>query len=198
MRSDTVFIPVVEVGGQYNHLIYRILTELGADSELIGLETSAKKLEDMGADGLVMGGGPQRIDKALNEFSTLGKAIKDSPIPMLGICVTHQLIAFVYGGDAGEAKNPEYGEVEVIVDKEDDILKSLSPKFIALQTHNDEVLKMPPKFELLAHSDHCKIQAMRHKLLPRYGVQFHPETVHTKGGPVIFENFIAVCERFKK
>ena len=191
-------IPVVEVGGQYNHLIYRILTELGVDSEIIGLDTTVEKLNKMGADGLVMGGGPQRIDKELNEFATLGKTIKDSPIPMLGICVTHQLMAFVYGGKAGAAKNPEYGEVEVIVDNEDDLLKGMAPKFSALQTHNDEVIKLPPKFEILAHSEHCKIQVMKHESLPRFGVQFHPETVRANTDYIIFQNFIRICKEFEK
>ena len=193
-----MMIPVVEVGGQYNHLIHRILTELGAESEIIGLDTTLEKLEKMNASGLVMGGGPQRIDKELGAFATLGKTMKDSPIPMLGICVTHQLMAFVYGGKAGAAKNPEYGEVEVIVDKEDDILAGLGQKFTALQTHNDEVVKLPPKFEILAHSEHCKIQAMRHKLLPRFGLQFHPETVRSSTDPRIFENFIRICKEFEK
>ena len=193
-----MLIPVVEVGGQYNHLIYRILTELGADSEIIGLDKTLEEFEKMNTDGLLMGGGPQRIDKELKAFSNLAKIMKESPIPILGLCVTHQLMAFIYGGAAGAAKNPEYGEVEVIVDKEDDILKGLGPKFTALQTHNDEVTKLPPKFEILAHSEHCKVQAMRHKLLPRFGLQFHPETVRAATDYRIFENFIAVCEEFRK
>ncbi len=193
-----LLIPVIEVGGQYNHLIYRILTELGAESEIMPIETGTEKLEKMGADGLLMGGGPQRIDKELGAFANLGKAIKESPIPMMGLCVTHQLMAFVYGGKAGAAKNPEYGEVEVIVDDEDDILKGMGPKFTALQTHNDEVIKLPPKFEILAHSEHCKIQVMRHKLLPRFGVQFHPETVRSSTDYTIFQNFIRICGEFKR
>jgi GMP synthase (glutamine-hydrolysing) len=191
--SKRMVVPVVEVGGQYNHLIHRILTELGAESEIIGLDTTVEKLEKMGARGLVMGGGPQRIDKELGAFSTLGKTMRDSPIPMLGICVTHQLMAFVYGGEAGEAQNPEYGEVEVTVEKEDEILQGLSPTFTALQTHNDEVTKLPREFEILAHSEHCRIQAMRHLRLPRFGVQFHPETVRSSTDYRIFENFLRVC-----
>ncbi|MFH1448563.1 MAG: gamma-glutamyl-gamma-aminobutyrate hydrolase family protein [Candidatus Micrarchaeota archaeon] len=190
-----MMIPVVDVGGQYNHLIYRIITELGAESEILGLDTTIEKLEGIGAHGLVMGGGPQRIDKELGEFSILGKTIAESPIPMLGICVTHQLIAFVYGGRAVAAKNPEYGEVEVIVDNEDEILAGLSPKFTALQTHNDEVVELPPDFEALAHSEHCRIQAMRHVSLPKFGVQFHPETVRKESDYKIFENFLRICKK---
>ncbi len=188
-------VPVVDVGGQYNHLIFRIITELGSESEILSLDTTKEHLDNLGADGLVMGGGPHRIDKELDAFATLGKTIKDSPIPMLGICVTHQLIAFVYGGKAGAAVNPEYGEVEVTVVHEDEILAGLAPKFNALQTHNDEVVELPPDFEILAHSEHCKIQAMKHKTLPRFGVQFHPETVRKESDYKIFQNFLSICKK---
>jgi len=126
-----MIIPVVDVGGQYNHLITRALTELGVNSKLILMSTTKKDLEEMKADGLVMGGGPQRIGFEVEKLGNLSKVIKEAKIPMLGLCVTHQLIAIVFGGKAGQAKHPEYGPVRVYVDNKDEILKDFNDSFLA-------------------------------------------------------------------
>ncbi|MEW6329132.1 MAG: GMP synthase subunit A [Candidatus Micrarchaeota archaeon] len=190
-----MFIPVIDVGGQYNHLIYRALVEEGVDSELVGMEITLADLEKKGADGLAMGGGPQRIGCEMEKLGNLPDVIKRAKFPLLGICVTHQLIARVFGGEAGPAKEPEYGVVEVRVDDEDEILKGLAPSFNALQTHNDEVTVMPKDFRALAHSRNCRVQAMRHAREPVFGVQFHPESSHTEKGALVFRNFIEICRK---
>ena len=148
----------------------------------------------MGADALVMGGGPQRIASELEKFDNLSRIIKEVKIPVLGICVTHQLIAIIFGGEAGPAKNPEYGPVRVYVDERDDILNGFGDGFIAWETHNDEVSKLPNHFKILAHSDRCKVQVMRHLDRPIFGVQFHPEVIHTENGQLIFKNFLETCK----
>jgi GMP synthase (glutamine-hydrolysing) len=189
-----MLIPVVNVKGQYNHLIVRSLNELGVKSELISMYVNIEELEKYGADGLVMGGGPQRIGSESKKFENLSNIIKQAKIPILGICVTHQLLAIVFGGKAGPARFPEYGPFEIFVDDEDIILKGFGRSFIAWETHNDEVLKLPENFKVLAHSEKCKIQAMRHIVKPIFGVQFHPEVVHTQNGSLIFKNFIEICK----
>ena len=188
-----MIIPVVDVTGQYNHLIVRSLQELGVKSELVTLSVTEKELNDMGASGLVMGGGPQRIGSEMEKLDNLSNLIKNLNIPMLGICVTHQLIADVFGGKAGPAKFPEYGPVKIFVDEEDQILKGFRKSFTAWETHNDEVLVLPENFKNLAHSEKCKVQVMRHVKLPIFGTQFHPEVVHTENGKIIFKNFIEIC-----
>jgi GMP synthase (glutamine-hydrolysing) len=69
---------------------------------------------------------------------------------------------------------------------------------VAWESHNDEVLEMPPDFVSLAHSDNCTVQAMRHKTKPLFGVQFHPEIEHTDNGYEIFQAFVDVCQAQKK
>ncbi|MCX6777634.1 MAG: gamma-glutamyl-gamma-aminobutyrate hydrolase family protein [Candidatus Micrarchaeota archaeon] len=128
-------------------------------------------------------------------FAGVMEIMREVTIPQLTICATHQLLAIVHGGTAGPAGQPEYGMGEVFVEDEDEILKGLRPKFTALLTHNDEVKKMPKDFVKFAHSEHCKVQAMKHKKYPLYGVQFHPETVHTQGSALIFENFKRICRK---
>ena len=190
-----MFIPVINVTGQYNHLITRVLTDLGVKSELVPMGITKDELEKMNIDGFVMGGGPQRIERDWRKLGNTLNLIKEMNVPMMGFCLTHQLIAIVFGGKAGPAKYPEYGPVEIIVDEEDDILKSCGNKFRAWEAHNDEIKELPKDFKTLAHSEKCKIQVMRHISKPIFGTQFHPEVVHTEKGSQIFKNFIRICKR---
>jgi len=187
-------IPVVDVRGQYNHLIARALIDVDLETRLIPISITKEKLDQMNAKGLVMGGGPQRIGSEVTKFDKLSDVIREIEIPILGICVTHQLIAFVFGGKAGPAKSPEYGPVRVYVDEKDGIFKNFEDSFTAWETHNDEVLELPKDFKILAHSDKCKVQAMKHINRPIFGVQFHPEVVHTERGHLIFKNFVEICK----
>lgn len=193
----TLVVPVVNVRGQYNHLIARMFQELGAKSELIPMETTIEDLQRMKADALAAGGGPQRIREAL-KAGTLGNLpvlFKQVTIPLLCICVTHQLLAEIYGGESGAASAPEFGPIEVTVDREDQILSGMGPTFIAWGSHNDEVTKLPPSFVRLAHSENCKVQAMKHENKEVYGLQFHPEVSHTVNGRLVFRNFLDIMKR---
>ncbi len=188
-------MPVIAVGGQYNHLIMRVLTELGAKSKLLPATTTLEEFEGMGINGLAMGGGPQRVHEAVEkgQFATLSNVLNHINVPILGICVTHQLMAVAYGGEAGPAIKPEYGPTTVLVDNEDSILKGMGYSFTAWSSHNDEVRKLPPHFMSLAHSEFCKVEAMKHESKPIFGVQFHPEVVHTQNGRLIFKNLLEAC-----
>lgn len=187
-------IPVVYVKGQYNHLIARRLQELGVDSQLTPPSTPLSKLEAMGADALVMGGGPQSVrslEGLTQELKDASNLMQQTKLPMLCICVTHQLMATTFGGKTSLARKPEFGPVEVKVTDEDTILHGLQPSFMAWESHNDEVVAVPPGFKALASSDNCAVQAMRHETNPVFGVQFHPEVYHTPKGVDVFKNFLA-------
>ena len=188
-------IPVVYVKGQYNHLIARRLQELGVDSHLMPPSTPLEKFEEMGADGLVMGGGPQSVralDSLSDELRDASNLMTKIKLPMLCICVTHQLMATTFGGKTNLAKKPEFGPIEVSVSDEDTILEGLKPSFTAWESHNDEVVSAPPGFRVLASSDNCTVQAMRHEKMDVFGVQFHPEVYHTPKGVDVFKNFLKV------
>ena len=187
-------IPVVYVKGQYNHLIARRLQELVVESRLMPPSTPLSKLEAMGADALVMGGGPQSVrslDQLTPELKDASNLMRETKLPMLCICVTHQLMATTFGGKTNLAKAPEYGPVEVTVKDEDTILEGLKPSFLAWESHNDEVVAVPPGFKPLASSPNCAVQAMRHESRNVFGVQFHPEVYHTPKGVDVFKNFLA-------
>jgi GMP synthase (glutamine-hydrolysing) len=188
-------IPVVYVKGQYNHLIARRLQELGVESQLVPPSTPLEKFEAMGADAIIMGGGPQSVrslDALTGELREASNLMTKIKLPMLCICVTHQLMATTFGGTTNIAKKPEFGPVEVSVSDEDTILEGLKPSFTAWESHNDEIVAAPPGFKVLASSDNCTVQAMRHEKRDVFGVQFHPEVYHTPKGVDIFKNFLSV------
>src|SRR5881409_1014460 len=146
-------VPVVFVKGQYNHLIYRTLQDLGVESRLLPASTTTSELEKMGADGLVMGGGPQRVRNMTDltgELSNAAGLISKLKVPLLCICVTHQLLASAYGGETASAKIPEFGPVEVSVVDEGTILQEFISSIIAWESHNDEIVRAPKDFQVLA------------------------------------------------
>lgn len=193
-----MIVPVVYVKGQYNHLIARTLQDLGVESKLLPSTTTVEQLHAMGADGLVMGGGPQRVRTLADlseELASAARLIKNVDLPLLCICVTHQLLATAYGGQTNVAKKPEFGPVEVSVVEEGRILGGLKPSFTAWESHNDEVVQAPPAFRVLARSENCKVQAMAHEKLSVFGVQFHPEVSHTSRGAEVFRNFLQAVSK---
>ncbi len=191
-------LPVVYVKGQYNHLIARTLRDLGVESKLLPSSTTVEELERLGADGLVMGGGPQRvrsIEDLTGELRDAATLISKLKLPLLCICVTHQLLATAYGGKTDAAEKPEFGPVEVSVIQDGGILEGMKPSFTAWESHNDEVVTLPEGFQVLARSENCAIQAMRHVDRDVYGVQFHPEVYHTTRGVEVFRNFLKAVRK---
>lgn len=180
--------------GQYNHLISRTLTYLGVDAPLIPNSVSVEEIRRMNPDGIVIGGGPS-LERAGNSPKIVEEMHEE--VPILGICLGHQLIAKVFGGEVRRGRAGEYSEVEIVVDDPDLLFRNLPRRFKAWASHMDEVSRLPDGFEILAHSEVCEIEAMKHKEYPLFGVQFHPEVHHTPLGPDIFRNFMKVCEEWR-
>src|SRR5581483_2560836 len=94
-------------------------------------------------------------------------------------------------------KVPEFGKMEMILDDPTGgrILAGLPERSIVWESHNDEVVEVPKGFRVTAHSASCPVQAIEHEVLPRFGLQFHPEVEHTQHGERIFRNFIQACRK---
>ena len=187
-----MYIPVVFMGGQYNHLIVRALKELGVSSKLILPSTP---LEELHVDGLVMGGGPRSVNDGLEQFGKAPEIIEKCTFPLLGICLSHQLIGKIMGGEVAKGKKPEYGKTLIRVIEPDDILLGIDGEFVAWASHNDEVRRNFGSFSILADSEHCEVEALKVYDRPIYGVQFHLEVMHTPKGKDILNNFITVCKK---
>ena len=185
-------ILVVINHGQYNHRIYRALHYLKIPSELVSNSLSPQQIKEKDPLGIILGGGP-----TLERIGNCDKYIKDLDYPVLGICLGHQLIAKVYGGEVKAAGVESYAKIEIKIEDEDDIFKGLGENMSVWASHKDEVSKLPPDFKRLASSSICDIEAMAHEEKPLYGIQFHPEVHHTENGSKIFENFYQVCKEYK-
>jgi GMP synthase (glutamine-hydrolysing) len=181
-------IYVVDNGGQWTHRIWRVLCDLDCESKIIPNTTPLKKID---ADGLILSGGAPRIAWDTPKLGLCTDYLKHFKGPILGECVGHQLMAVYYGGKAGPSNIPEYGLSKIKIIAADDLFKGLPKSFNVWQSHNDEVT-VAKGFTVLAQSADCKIQAIKHKTKPHYGVQFHPEVNNTEHGEAIYNNFIRI------
>ncbi len=186
-------IALIYYGGQYNHLILKNLRYLGQDAEAINPNTSIENMKKY--DCIVFSGGPYSVEQEISKMGNSPLFIKELKIPMLGICLGHQLIAYVLGGKVGKAENPEFGLAKIKIGDNDTILQNIPKEFIAWESHNDEVKAPPKDFRILAYSDNAKIQAMVNKDNSIFSVQFHPEVKNTEHGLEVFKNFIKVCKK---
>jgi GMP synthase (glutamine-hydrolysing) len=186
-------VDVVDNGGQWTHREWRVLKYLGADTRIVPNTTPFDEVRDV--DGLVLSGGAPRV--GLNDaLGACGDYLDKAPYPILGICAGLQFMATHFGGKAAPGRTPEFGTAELVVDKLDDtILKGVPARSKVWESHNDEVSVVPKGFTVLAHSDACQVQAMRHEARPLFGLQFHPEVEHTEHGRTMFENFLGACRK---
>jgi GMP synthase (glutamine-hydrolysing) len=177
-------ISIIDNGSQWTHRIWRVLRELDVDAQIVKEPT-----KDI--SGLILSGGPMRMstEDINNNYFNLS-------IPILGLCVGHQYMAKAFGGKVEPSKQPEYGKVELTLVGEDKLFEGIPKTSIVWTSHNDEVTQLPEEFVCLAKSNNCKIQAMKHKSKPFYGLQFHPEVEHTEYGEQIFKNFITICNDY--
>jgi GMP synthase (glutamine-hydrolysing) len=179
-------IDVIDNHGQFTHLEQRALREMGVDVDLVDNTTPPGEID---ADGLVLSGGPD-IDRIGNCPDYL-----DLDVPVLGICLGHQVIARELDGEVSAGEYGGYADVTVeVLDDRDPLIGSLAPETRVWASHADEVKCVPSGFECTARSDVCGVEAMSDTDRDRYGVQFHPEVAHTERGEVVFENFRSICE----
>jgi len=189
--SDSSRVYVVDNGGQWTHRIWRVLREIGCETKIIPNTTLVKEID---AEGLVLSGGAPRIAWESPKLGNCTDYLNDFHGPILGICVGLQLMALHCGGKAGPSGVPEFGLARLRVLEEDDLFKGLPKEFLVWESHNDEV-KEAPGFLVLAVSDNCGVQAVKHLRKPFYGVQFHPEVNNTEHGEKILRNFVDVIRK---
>ena len=188
-----VKIFIIDNGGQWTHREWRTLRDLDVETKIKPNTTPFNDILKENLNGLVLSGGAPRV--GLNdELGNSGKYLENADIPILGICAGHQFMGRFFGGKVSESKIPEFGKIELTITKRNKIFEKVPEKSIVWLSHNDEVSKLPKDFEILARSENCKIQAMKHKNNLFYGLQFHPEVEHTEYGEQIFKNFVKICE----
>jgi len=194
-RLDTVL--VLDFGGQYCHLIARRVREFNVYSEVVSFEISSKEIWELGkrfnVRGLILSGGPSSVYE--KDSPQINPEVLDSGLPILGLCYGHQLIAYLLGGRVERGTKQEYGTTLVAIDKPLGVLKGLGRTEKVWMSHGDTVQSLPEGFEVLAHTENCPIAAYHHAGRAIFGLQWHPEVVHTERGEEMLRNFVfEVCE----
>ncbi len=186
-------IVIINNFGQYNHRISRTLKYLKVENKLISNTTSLEDIEKLDIDGMILGGGPSK-----ERIGNCKEYIEKIDVPILGICLGHQILSEAYGGLTTSADLESYAQIELNILKEDGLFKGIGDKLEVWSSHKDEVVKLPDCFEILANSSKCDIEAIKHKEKPVFGIQFHPEVQHTPRGGEIFTNFNNICKEYQK
>lgn len=138
-------------------------------------------------DGIIMSGSPKG-DDIVEHHAPYFAWIRSYEKPVLGICAGHHITGYLYGSELLYSQEPEYGDFEIRLLANDPLLNGLPQDFTVKQMHNDSIT-LPDDFLLLATSDTCKNQLMRHKNKPLYTCQFHPEFYNHK----LIQNFVTIC-----
>ncbi|MDD1414672.1 glutamine-hydrolyzing GMP synthase [Dolichospermum sp. ST_con] len=186
-------IVILDFGSQYSELIARRIRETQVYSEVISYRTTAEQLRQINPKGIILSGGPNSVysDYAPHcdpEIWQLG-------IPVLGVCYGMQLMVNQLGGEVLKAERGEYGKASLYIDDPTDLLTNVEEATTMWMSHGDSVKTMPPGFELLAHTDNTPCAAIADHEKKLYGVQFHPEVVHSQGGLALIRNFVYhICD----
>jgi len=185
-------ILVLDFGGQYNQLIARRVREHHVFAEIRSYKTSPDEIRAAGYSGILFTGGPNSVyDPASphcdRELLSLG-------IPVLGICYGCQLLAWLEGGEVDSAGSiSEYGRVELIR-KKSPLFEGIPEKSTVWMSHTDYVKRVPDGFSVIGTTEHCPAAAIADEERRLYGVQFHPEVMHTEYGKTMLKNFLfTVC-----
>ena len=182
------WIAILDFGSQYSQLIARRVREQNTYSELIRYDTRATTLAERRPAGIILSGGPSSVldDKA----PLCDPAIYDLGIPVLGICYGLQMTAKLLGGEVKPGQSREYGSATVKLHDAGELFKGLPDALNVWMSHGDQVRVMPEAFRVTADNDTCPVAAMEHAERRIYGLQFHPEVVHTPRGTELLHNFI--------
>ncbi|WP_408648919.1 glutamine-hydrolyzing GMP synthase [Tumidithrix elongata] len=186
-------IAILDFGSQYSELIARRIRETQVYSEVLPYHTSIEKLKEFAPKGIILSGGPNSVyDQGAPmcdpEIWNLG-------IPVLGVCYGMQLMVKQLGGEVARADRGEYGKAALLIDDPTDLLTNVEHGATMWMSHGDSVLSLPEGFEVLAHTANTPSAAIAHPNKQLYGVQFHPEVVHSIGGQALIRNFVYhICE----
>ncbi|MBA2749069.1 MAG: glutamine-hydrolyzing GMP synthase [Tatlockia sp.] len=186
-------IAILDFGSQYSELIARRIRETQVYSEVLSYRTTAEQLRQLNPKGIIFSGGPSSVyapgaPECDPEIWSLG-------IPVLGVCYGMQLMVKQLGGNVLPADRKEYGKASLLIDDPTDLLTNVEDGTTMWMSHGDSCAQLPTGFEILAHTENTACAAIANYDQKLYGVQFHPEVVHSVGGLALIRNFVYhICE----
>ncbi|MFC1590016.1 glutamine-hydrolyzing GMP synthase [Candidatus Omnitrophota bacterium] len=186
MRKD--WVAILDFGSQYTHLVARRVRECGVYSEIVPYNIPARELLAKRPTAVILSGGPASVTARKSPKCRAG--IFALNIPVLGICYGAQLMSHILGGRVASAKRREYGKAILKAVSRKTLLKGLAYKETVWMSHGDKIVKLPKGFSVIGSTDNARAAAMEDRRRKLYGVQFHPEVVHTPKGKRIIRNFV--------
>ncbi len=192
-------IIILDFGSQYTQLIARRVRECKIYSEIHPYNLPLEKIRSLSPKGIILSGGPSSVYE--KDAPRCDPDLFKTGIPILGICYGMQLIAQSLGGKVSHSEKREYGNARLIIDRPARLFKGIKGRWESLKvwmSHGDQIKRLPKGFYILAHSENTPIAAIEDPEKKIYGLQFHPEVVHTQMGKVIIKNFlyeICNCKR---
>jgi len=185
-------VVVLDYGGQYSQLIARRVRELGVFSELLPHHVGPEEVRRRRPKGLILSGGPASV--YAEGAPRLDRELLELGIPVLGICYGMQLIATELGGTVQGAEVGEFGRSDLTVREPGRLFAGLPREQTCWMSHRDTVFEPPPGFTALASSTGSPVAALESVQRGIYGIQFHPEVIHTPYGQTILERFLGdIC-----
>jgi len=189
-------IVVLDYGGQYSQLIARRVRDCGVFSELLPSHTPLEEIARRKPRGIILSGGPASV--YAEGAPRLERGLLELGVPVMGICYGMQLLVHELGGRVEEAEVGEFGRSDLIVTEPGVLLKGMPKEQTCWMSHRDTVIEPPPGFTALASSSVSPVAAVEDAKRGIYGIQFHPEVVHTPYGQEILTRFLTEvcgCER---
>ncbi len=182
-------ILVVDNYDSFTYNLVQYLGELGTEPIVVrNDELTVDEARRLRVDRLVISPGPGRPEDAgcsIDFLKTLG-----TEMPVLGVCLGHQAITVAFGGRVDLAPEPKHGKTSEIDHDGRGIFNGLESPFTATRYHSLAAVELPDELEACAWSEDGVVQGIRHRSLPVYGVQFHPESVLTFAGKKLLANFL--------
>ncbi|MBN2732909.1 MAG: glutamine-hydrolyzing GMP synthase [Balneolaceae bacterium] len=187
------WILILDYGSQYTQLIARRVREQQVYCEIHPFDTSLDSFSSHPPSALILSGGPKSVNDG--DAPAFNEEILQAGIPILGVCYGLQLLAdHAIPGSVEKAERREFGRSELIVDDDRDLFRNMPRESVVWMSHGDHIKKLDDNYRIIGHTDNARVAAVRHNSRPVYGVQFHPEVVHTVYGKQIIKNFITeVC-----
>jgi GMP synthase (glutamine-hydrolysing) len=185
-----VSVVILDFGSQYTRLIARRFRELGAYSVILPGNAPLERVLQEKPLGVVLSGGPSSVYDEHAPRPAPG--VLDLDVPVLGICYGMQFLAQQAGGDVKRAGRREYGKAD-LTRYGGQLFEGVQGEFVAWMSHSDSVTRLPEGYEVVAETDDTPVTAIENTQSRRYGVQFHPEVVHTPKGTQLLLNFLKVC-----
>ncbi len=185
-------VPILDFGSQYAQLIARRVREAGVLSVLARPDVSVDELRRIGARGIILSGGPASVYD--DNAPRCDRRLFELGVPVLGICYGMQLACQLLGADVQSTTAREYGRTAIHIETGDGLFDGVTRQTTVWMSHGDQINDLPADFVALAQTPTCPFAAVRHRQVPFYGVQFHPEVTHTPHGVEMLSNFLfRVC-----